>query len=296
MPYHKPGSRRGSCRARFVVSAAALAATLAFPASSPADLQAASGPSDRGAPEVWTETNREQIIFDREPRAELSYRVRDDEPVDVQIKLIEARTGNVVERWSSTVGDADVHQVGWRGVVGGDLQEEKTYAFRLTAQDSGGARTESADAGDTQRDSFKFRHNRFPIRGRHDYGSEGSRFGAARSGHSHQGQDVFAACGTKLQAARGGKVQYSGYHSSAGNYVVIDGKQSGRDYAYMHLDRNEARTGERVHTGELIGTVGDSGNASGCHLHFEIWTDPGWYEGGHAIDPLKFLRHWDRYS
>jgi murein DD-endopeptidase MepM/ murein hydrolase activator NlpD len=77
---------------------------------------------------------------------------------------------------------------------------------------------------------------------------------------------------------------------------VIDGKQTERDYVYMHLNRNETRTGERVRTGEPIGTVGDTGNAQGCHLHFELWTKPGWYEGGHAVDPLPDLKAWDRYS
>jgi murein DD-endopeptidase MepM/ murein hydrolase activator NlpD len=136
-----------------------------------------------------------------------------------------------------------------------------------------------------------------PVRGPHDYGSAGARFGAPRSGHTHQGQDVLADCGTPLVAARGGRVQYAGYEGSAGNYIVIDGKATGRDFVYMHL-RSPAlfKEGQTVHTGQRIGDVGETGDATGCHLHFEMWSPPGWYEGGAPFDPLPYLKKWDSYS
>ena len=45
-------------------------------------------------------------------------------------------------------------------------------------------------------------------------------------------------------------------------------------------------------TGQPLGFVGDTGSASACHLHFEIWTEPGWYNGGSPVDPLPILRTW----
>ena len=65
----------------------------------------------------------------------------------------------------------------------------------------------------------------------------------------------------------------------------------------MHL-RSAALVdaGERARTGQPIGYVGDPGRASGCHLHFEIWTGPGWYGGGSPFDPLPSLLEWDRTS
>ncbi len=137
----------------------------------------------------------------------------------------------------------------------------------------------------------------FPVRGPHDFGGAGARFGSGRAGHSHEGHDVFADCGTPLVAARGGKVQLRGYHAAAGHYVVIDGDGTDMDYGYMHLTaRTPFAKGDTVATGQRIGSVGDSGNARGCHLHFELWAAPGWYEGGRPIDPLRALKAWDSWS
>src|SRR5690606_15370883 len=118
-------------------------------------------------------------------------------------------------------------------------------------------------------------------------------------GRGHRGQDVFARCGTKLVAARAGKVRYRAYQgSAAGHYVVISGARTNTEYVYMHLrGRAKVRPGERVRTGQVIGRVGQSGNASGCHLHFELWSGPGWYRGGsHMRSVTKKLRRWDRWG
>ena len=71
-------------------------------------------------------------------------------------------------------------------------------------------------------------------------------------------------------------MQFNQYHSAAGYYVVIDGYKTEYDYVYMHLQsRSPFHTGDRVQTGQMIGRVGDTGNAQGCHLHYEMWSAPG---------------------
>jgi murein DD-endopeptidase MepM/ murein hydrolase activator NlpD len=106
-----------------------------------------------------------------------------------------------------------------------------------------------------------------------------------------------ARCGVPIVAARGGRVQYSGWDGAAGNYVVIDGRGTGFDMAYMHLLRpSPLKKGMLVRTGQPIGVVGSTGSSTACHLHFEMWGAPGWYEGGSPIDPLPYLLRWDRYS
>jgi hypothetical protein len=130
----------------------------------------------------------------------------------------------------------------------------------------------------------------FPIRGKHEYGTGTNRFGGGRG---HEGQDVFAACGTKLVAALSGTVKMAKWQDRAGNYVVIEAAD-GTAQAYMHLQQPAiVAKGEEVQAGEPIGLVGDTGRAEGCHLHFELWTAPGWYEGGSPIDPLPLLQRLD---
>ena len=128
----------------------------------------------------------------------------------------------------------------------------------------------------------------FPIRGRHDMGqSETNSFGGGRG---HQGHDLFARCGTPLVALTSGSVQQKAYHSAAGHYLVLKARD-GKSYAYMHLSSaSTLAIGDKVTVGDRVGAVGDSGRASGCHLHFEEWTAPGWYTGGRAVDPLPLLQ------
>jgi murein DD-endopeptidase MepM/ murein hydrolase activator NlpD len=78
---------------------------------------------------------------------------------------------------------------------------------------------------------------------------------------------------------------------------VIDGAGTGIDFMYAHLRQPAlVATGDPVYTGQQIGEVGDTGRASGCHLHFEEWSAPGWYQGGHPFDPLPDLKRWDATS
>ena len=185
----------------------------------------------------------------------------------------------------------------WNGNAGRAPAGPGRYSFRLTVAGTSGAVARSAQAKDFRRDAFDLYDHMFPVRGRHNFGGAGARFGAGRAGHSHQGQDVMAACGTKMVAARGGKVEFKGYHRAAGNYLVIDGAGTSVDYVYMHLaEPTPFVSGDRVYTGQQIGAVGETGNARGCHLHFEMWGAPGWYDGGKPFDPLPSLTAWDRWS
>lgn len=134
----------------------------------------------------------------------------------------------------------------------------------------------------------------FPVVGPVSFGGAGSRFGSARDGHIHQGQDIAAASGQPVVAPYAGTVSSTAYQASgAGEYVVLDAVD-GRDYFFAHCLRNSTavRRGQSVPAGAQLCRVGSTGGSSGPHLHFEIWR-VGWrVPGGAPIDPLPELRSW----
>ncbi|HSK97753.1 MAG TPA: S-layer homology domain-containing protein [Euzebyales bacterium] len=144
----------------------------------------------------------------------------------------------------------------------------------------------------------------FPVAGRSSYGDS---FSAARSGgRVHKATDIMAPEGAPIHAAVGGVVEWiTGLTEKVPSYgyMIRIAGDDGRDYAYIHMGRNQGPAtkayapgivkGSRVARGQLIAYVGCSGNAS-CtapHLHFEIHddrvTDP--YKT-HQINPYPSLR------
>jgi septal ring factor EnvC (AmiA/AmiB activator) len=115
--------------------------------------------------------------------------------------------------------------------------------------------------------------------------SFGDSFGAPRSGgRRHQGVDMMAPRGSSVVATVSGSISHS-TSNLGGNQVWLHGND-GNTYFYAHLD-SYVGPPRSVSLGELIGRIGDTGNARGgpTHLHFEI--HPG---GGSAVDPYPTVR------
>jgi murein DD-endopeptidase MepM/ murein hydrolase activator NlpD len=216
---------------------------------------------------------------------------------DLRIDVVDVAGESVRTFFRNDIAPKAEVRIRWDGTTNaGRPAPNGHYSFQVSSQ-AGTAAARPSTASATIELGFAFFGYAFPVLGTHDYGGPAGRFGAPRSGHTHQGQDVMSPCGTPLVAARGGTVQYSGFEANAGNYVVIDGKGSPLDFMYAHLaEPSPLQTGDQVRTGQPIGVVGETGDATACHLHFEIWTAPGWYQGGSPIDPLPYLEKWDRYS
>ena len=117
---------------------------------------------------------------------------------------------------------------------------------------------------------------------RHDAKGDG-RFGAPRSGNRvHRGVDLEAPVGTPVRAIRSGIVEEVGMHRGLGRYLMV--KHHGSlTSLYAHLDTAVVEVGARVRQGQMIGTVGKTGNARSHritpHLHLEVMRD------GVPIDP-----------
>lgn len=225
-----------------------------------------------------------EAFFDAAKLPEVSYEFSASGPVDVRVELVHA--GHVVRSWTEPAQQPLATQtLAWDPTQGAGPQRGR-LGFRVGPD--GGVTHPGGD--------FRLRDYEFPVRGPHSYGD---RFGVPRSGgRTHEGQDVWAKCGTPLVAARGGTVQAKGYSAALyGYYLTIDATGSKRDLFYAHLVAPATvADGARVHTGDKIGAVGKTGNArsEGCQLHFELWPR-GWHDGN-PIDPRRDLRAWDGWS
>lgn len=98
----------------------------------------------------------------------------------------------------------------------------------------------------------------------------------------HNGVDLSAPRGAHIRAVADGLVVFSSPYAGYGRLVVIQHKD-GITTHYGHCDEMRVKTGARVKAGQIIATVGSTGNTTGPHLHFEI------RERGEPLNPDKFL-------
>jgi murein DD-endopeptidase MepM/ murein hydrolase activator NlpD len=130
-----------------------------------------------------------------------------------------------------------------------------------------------------------------PVIGTVDYGTSENRFGAPRTGHIHQGQDMFAPAGTPEIAPTDTVVLETGSDGGEGNYVYLYDAKRDRTYVYMHMIAPAiVHDGEKVKAGQKLGGLGCTGSCWGDHLHFEVHDGKG-FEAP-AEDPLPLLKGW----
>ena len=103
----------------------------------------------------------------------------------------------------------------------------------------------------------------------------------------HHGIDIFAPRNTPVIAAADGFVSHVGTSNLGGNVVWVWDPRRGQSHYYAHLERQAVTTGEHVTAGDVVGYVGNTGNARTTppHLHFGIYR-----RGEGPIDPLPFVQ------
>jgi murein DD-endopeptidase MepM/ murein hydrolase activator NlpD len=118
------------------------------------------------------------------------------------------------------------------------------------------------------------------------YGQRGSEF--------HKGVDMGAPKGTPFYASYDGTVAAAGPASGFGQWIILDhtlpnpNRKVSTVYGHMYPDGVLVHTGGIVKKGQHIGNVGANGEATGPHLHFEVWPG-GRLTGGHAVNPTLYL-------
>jgi len=106
--------------------------------------------------------------------------------------------------------------------------------------------------------------------------------------YGHYAIDIAADIGTRVSAAAAGTVIFAGWKDNGGGYQVWIAHGSNLYTTYNHMSSITVGRGQSVARGQQVGRVGMTGNATGPHLHFEVWIGPVW-NGGTRVNPLRYL-------
>ena len=105
---------------------------------------------------------------------------------------------------------------------------------------------------------------------------------------THPAIDIAAPEGTRVLAAAAGTVIYAGWKDNGGGYQVWIAHGSGLFTTYNHMSAVLVHVGEHVGRAQQVGRVGMTGNATGPHLHFEVWHGMVWGDGV-RVNPLPYF-------
>jgi murein DD-endopeptidase MepM/ murein hydrolase activator NlpD len=106
----------------------------------------------------------------------------------------------------------------------------------------------------------------------------------------HKANDIASYSGTKVVPMRSGRVVFAGWKRNCGGYQVWVSHGNGLYSAYYHLRSESVSKGQWVSKSQtLLGRVGESGCATGPHLHFEVWRGFPWSSGSYRVKPWSYI-------
>jgi murein DD-endopeptidase MepM/ murein hydrolase activator NlpD len=107
--------------------------------------------------------------------------------------------------------------------------------------------------------------------------------------YGHWAIDIAATYGSKVVAAASGRVIFAGWKSNGGGWQVWISHGGNIYTTYNHMSAITVGAGQSVSRGQQVGRIGMSGDATGPHLHFEVWSGGMVWAGGTRMNPLNYL-------
>ena len=162
------------------------------------------------------------------------------------------------------------------GAMGEAIATPKPQVIRTSSGGGGGGGSTSRAPANYSGGAFSW-----PVSGGGNYISQFFHYG-------HYGLDIAADYGSPVRAAASGTVVFAGWKGNGGGYQVWVAHGSGLYTTYNHMSAISVGSGQGVSEGQQVGRVGQSGNTTGPHVHFEVWRGGVW-DGGSRVNPLAYL-------
>ncbi len=151
---------------------------------------------------------------------------------------------------------------------------------RATSGGGGGSKTTSKPrSGGASYNGGQFR---WPVVGGGNYISQYAHAG-------HVALDIAGDYGSPVVAAAGGRVVFAGWKSNGGGWQVWISHGGGLYTTYNHMSGVAVGNGQSVGRGQRVGRLGQSGRATGPHLHFEVWRGGMPWRGGSQVNPMRYF-------
>jgi murein DD-endopeptidase MepM/ murein hydrolase activator NlpD len=122
----------------------------------------------------------------------------------------------------------------------------------------------------------------WPVANTHSYVSQGY-------STKHKAYDIASYKGTKVVPMRAGTVVFAGRKDNCGGLQVYVRHGDGLYSAYYHLSAEYVSRGQYVTGYTMLGRVGESGCATGPHLHISVWHGYPWHSGSYRVSPWRFI-------